>query len=136
MGYLPDSGMRKKREPSLEYKRNNTCPVEEEVICEMLLHVIPMDVVYDERESMQQRKQKEGIGDPSMEYLESFVRYASEQRNPVCLASRCAGNRRQLCPLKRQRTQPTYKMNGIHPKASHPERVPNGGEPPNFSLAQ
>jgi len=44
--------MGKKGQPSLKHKRNDSCPVEKQVVGKVLLHIIPMDVVYDERESM------------------------------------------------------------------------------------
>lgn len=49
----------------------------------MLLHIVPVDVVYDERERVHEGKDKEGIGNPSVEDLESLVRNACEERDPV-----------------------------------------------------
>ena len=84
--------MRKKGKPSLKYKRNDSRPGEKQVVGKVLLHIIPVDVVYDERESVQQRKQEEGICNPPVEHLESFVRYSCEQGDPVCLARRGTTN--------------------------------------------
>lgn len=57
----------------------------------MMLHVMPPDVVYNEWECVQERKDKKGVGNPSMEDLKPLVRNSGEQCNPISLARSCAG---------------------------------------------
>jgi hypothetical protein len=40
----------------------------------MLLHIVPVDMVYNERERVHERQDEEDIGDPSVEDLESLMR--------------------------------------------------------------
>lgn len=62
-----------KGQPRLEDQRNDTGPVEEKGRGEMFLHVVPVDVIYNERERVHERKDEERIGNPSVEDLESLV---------------------------------------------------------------
>ena len=48
----PDSAMRHESKPGLEYKRNDTRPVEQQTGREMRFHIMPADVVHDEWECM------------------------------------------------------------------------------------
>jgi len=122
MQYVPDSGMRKKGKPSLEYKRNDSGPVEKQIVGKMLLHIIPVDVVYDERESMQQRKQEEGICNPPVEHLESFVGYACEQGDPICLARRSTANPLSAFHSGKRRKIRQNSQNKRHTPQSQPSR--------------
>jgi hypothetical protein len=115
-------------QPRLEDNRNDAGPVEQKIRGEMLLHIVPVDVVYDERERVHEGKDKEGIGNPSVEDLESLVRNACEERDPVRFTRRCTTHHQyggRVWSLMN-----THKTNGIHAKASHPDRVASGGELP------
>jgi hypothetical protein len=57
----------------------------------MRLHVMPPNVVHNEWERVQKGQDKEGIGDPSVEYLKSLVRHSCEQCDPVRLTRCCTG---------------------------------------------
>jgi hypothetical protein len=46
---------------------------------------MPMDVVHNEGECVQERKNEKGISNPSMEDLKSLVRHSGEQRDPIGL---------------------------------------------------
>lgn len=50
---------------------------------------MPVYMINDEGERMNERKNEEGVGDPSVEYLQPLVRNAGEERDPVRLARRC-----------------------------------------------
>lgn len=57
----------------------------------MILHVMPPNVVHNEWECVQERKDKEGVRDPSVEDLKLLVRNSSEQCDPVRLTRSCTG---------------------------------------------
>lgn len=99
----------------------------------MRLHIMPVDVVHDEGKGVQQGKNEEGIGDPSVEDLEPFMGHSRQQCDPVCLCCRGTneGQHRSHC-----KEGSTHNTNGMQPKASHPDLVASGGEPPNFSSDQ
>jgi hypothetical protein len=65
--------MRCKSKPCLKEKSDNACPVKEQTPGEMLLHIMPPDVVYNEWKGVQKSEDEEGVGDPTVKYLESFV---------------------------------------------------------------
>lgn len=70
---LPDRGMRHKSQPCLEDEGDYACPVEEQAASEMRLHVLPLDVIYNEWKSMQKRKDKEGVSNPPVKYLKPLM---------------------------------------------------------------
>lgn len=79
IGYdVPNGAMRHESEPRLTYEGHDTCPVEKETRREMGFHVMPMDMVYNEWECVQKGENEEGIRNPSMENLQSFVSYPSD----------------------------------------------------------
>lgn len=57
----------------------------------MRLHVVPPNVVHDEWKCVQERKEKEGIGDPSVEDLKSLVGNSGQQCDPIRLCCGCTG---------------------------------------------
>ena len=83
--------MRCKCKPRLEDQCNDAGPVEDKIRSEVVLHVMPPDVVHNEWECVQERKDKEGIGNPSVEDLKSLVRDSRKQCDPVRLTRRCTG---------------------------------------------
>ena len=70
----------------MEDEGHNAGPVKEQAAREMRLHVVPMDVVDDERECVDKSKDKEGIRGPSMEHLQLFVRDSCKEADPIGLA--------------------------------------------------
>lgn len=84
--YSPYGRMRHECEPCLTNERNDAGPIEQQTLREVHLHVMPMDVINDERKRVQERKDEESVGDPSMKDLEPFVRYTCEECNPASLA--------------------------------------------------
>jgi hypothetical protein len=83
--------VRSNGQPGLENERNDAGPVEYEIGSEMGLHVMRPNVEHNEWECMQERKDKEGIGNPSVENLKSLVRNSREQCDPVRLTGGCTG---------------------------------------------
>lgn len=81
--------MRRKGKPGLENQGNDAGPVEDKIRSEMVLHVMPPNVVHNKWKCMQERKDKEGIGNPSVENLKSFMRNSCEQCDPVRLGRGC-----------------------------------------------
>ena len=81
--------MRHERKPSLEDQRDNACPVEEQTRGEMLFHIMPVDVVHNERKRVQEGENEKSVRDPSVEDLKSLMGDASEQSDPVRLACCC-----------------------------------------------
>lgn len=55
----------------------------------MVLHIMPPNMVHDEGERVQERKNKEGIRNPSVEDLKPLVRDSRKQRDPVRLSCGC-----------------------------------------------
>lgn len=53
--------MRHEREPSLKDQCDDTSPVEQEAGSEVILHVMPVDMVHNEWECVEKRKDKESI---------------------------------------------------------------------------
>lgn len=53
-----------------------------------MLHIVPMDVVYDEGKCVHKRKNEKGVCNPSMKYLKSFIRYSGDQCDPIRFARR------------------------------------------------
>lgn len=86
---LPDRAVRHESKPGLRYQCDDTGPVEKKTRSEVHFHVVPVDVVYDEGKSMQKRKDEEGVADPSVKDLETLVRYAGDEGDPICF--RCCG---------------------------------------------
>lgn len=58
---LPDGTMGHECKPCLENDSNDTSPVEQQTPCEVSLHIVPMNVVHNEWERVQERKDQEGI---------------------------------------------------------------------------
>jgi hypothetical protein len=83
--------VRRKGQPRLEDQCDDAGPVEEEIASELFFHVMPTNVVHDEGECMQERQDKESVGNPSVENLKSLVRNSREKRDPVCLTRGCTG---------------------------------------------
>jgi len=130
----PNDTVRSKGKPCLGNQCNDSGPVEYETRRKMFFHVMPSDMVYNKRESVQQGKYKEGIGDPSVENLKPFVRDPREKSDPVRLTRRCT--RLYQYTLNILRSIKTYKTNGIQASAIHPDRVASAGELPYISLGQ
>jgi len=82
---LPNHAVRSKGKPRLENESDNTGPVENETRFKSGFHIMPTDVVYDERERMEKRKDEEGVRAPAVEHLQPLVRDAGEQCDPVRL---------------------------------------------------
>lgn len=83
--------MRSKGEPCLKDQRNDAGPVKYEIGRKMVLHVMELDMIYDEWECVHESKDKKSIGNPSVEDLESLVRDSRQQCDPIRLACGCAG---------------------------------------------
>ena len=54
----------------------------------MVLHIVPMDVVYDKGKRVHQSKNEERVRNPPMKYLEPFVRHSCDQCDPIRFARR------------------------------------------------
>lgn len=72
--YSPDYTVRSKGKPGLDKECNDASPIEYKIFCKMLLHIMPPNMKHNEWKCVQEREDKEGIGDPSMEDLKSLVR--------------------------------------------------------------
>jgi hypothetical protein len=68
--------MRHEGEPCLEDDRNYTRPIKDQALGEMHLHIMPVNVVYNEGECVQERKDEESVSDPSVEHLEPLMRHS------------------------------------------------------------
>lgn len=77
--------MRQECKPSLCNQSSNTRPVEEKTRLELFLHLMPVDVVHDEGEGVEQCENEEGVGDPAVEDLEALVAYAGDECYPIRL---------------------------------------------------
>ena len=128
--------MRCESKPGLEDKCNNACPVEEEAHLYLHHHVVKSDMVDDERKGVHERKNKKGVGDPSVKHLKLLMRNPSQKGDPTCLCG--SGTIKRKVSL-RQRTSvvwEAHKINGMQARAIQPDLVPNGGEPPKSRLGQ
>lgn len=56
-----------------------------------MLHVLKLDMVYNEWECVHEGKDKKSIRNPSVEDLEFFVRNSRQQCDPIRFACGCAG---------------------------------------------
>ena len=84
--HLPNHTVGCKGKPSLENQRNNASPVKYSAVHRHFHdHIMEPDVKDDEWESVHERKEEEGIGDPSVEQLQLLMRNSREERNPVRL---------------------------------------------------
>lgn len=81
--------MRCQGKPRLKYQRNDTGPVEYEARGEVLLHVMPPNMVHNKRESVHEREDKEGVRNPPVENLKFLMRNSREQGDPIGLAGGC-----------------------------------------------
>ena len=81
--------MGREGEPRLENKCDDAGPVEYKIRGEVFLHVMPPNVVHNEWECVQERKDEKGIGYPSVEDLKSLMRNSREQCDPVRLGRGC-----------------------------------------------
>ena len=85
--HLPKHTVRRKREPGLENERDDTSPVEQCVHHgDLHDHIVPSNVVHDERKSVHEGEHKEGVCGPSMEDLYLLMRDSGDEGDPVCLA--------------------------------------------------
>lgn len=75
-----------KGKPRLKKECDNAGPIEYKTRSKMRLHIMPPNVVHNEWKGMQERKDKKGIGYPSVKDLESLIRNSGKQCNPICLA--------------------------------------------------
>lgn len=73
MIHLPNSTVRRKRQPGLEDQGHDTSPVEQKAHLEMHLHVMESDMIHDKRKCVHESKYEKGIGYPAMKHLESLV---------------------------------------------------------------
>jgi|SRR5690242_18010804 len=79
--------MRGKGQPRLENKRDDTSPVEQSAHhCDLHNHIVEMDVIHNEWESVHQCKEEEGISGPSVEHLDLLVRYSCAECDPISFA--------------------------------------------------
>lgn len=83
---LPHYTMRREREPSLEEKCNDTCPIEQRAHhCNFHHHIMEANVINDEWKGVHQCKQKERIRSPSMYYLQFLVGHSGKECDPIRL---------------------------------------------------
>lgn len=71
--HIPNYTVRCKGKPSLEDDGDNACPVEEETHLHLHHHIMESYMVDDERECVHQRKNKKGVGYPSVEHLKLLM---------------------------------------------------------------
>jgi len=131
---LPEDTVRSKCKPRLEDESNDASPVEYKAGRKVFFHIMPSNVINNERESVQKRENKKSIRYPSMEDLKLFVRNSSEERDPACFTRRCTVSRKYF-GLNNERYT-AYKINGIHAKPIHPDLVASAGELPYISSGQ
>jgi hypothetical protein len=78
-----------KSEPSLKDQSNNARPVEQITHLPLHLHIMKSNMIDNERESVDQREDEEGVGGPAVEDLKSFVGDTCEESDPIGLARSC-----------------------------------------------
>lgn len=54
----------------------------------MVLHIVPMNMIHDKGKCVYQRQNEKRVRNPSVKYLEPFIRHTSDQCNPICFARR------------------------------------------------
>jgi hypothetical protein len=87
--HKPYAAMGRECKPCLNKDCDNAGPIEHKIISKVMLHIMPPNMVYDEWKGVQESKDKEGIGYPSVENLKSLVGDASKQCNPIRFARSC-----------------------------------------------
>lgn len=75
---LPNGTMGHECKPCLKDKSYYAGPIEKQALGKVHFHIMPVNMVHDERESMQKGKDEECISCPSVKHLKSFVRNSSE----------------------------------------------------------